>query len=47
MASDPEVQVRLPELPDFMRSSGSGTVSNKYNGVQLRSYMKKKVAVQV
>jgi hypothetical protein len=37
LATDPEVRVRFPELPDFLRSSGSGTGSihpreyNKYN----------------
>jgi hypothetical protein len=25
LATDPEVRVRFPELPDFLRSSGSGT----------------------
>jgi hypothetical protein len=25
LATDPEVQVRFPALPDFLRSSGSGT----------------------
>jgi hypothetical protein len=27
LASDPEVRIRFPELPDFLRSSGSGTGS--------------------
>jgi hypothetical protein len=27
MATDPEVRVRFPALPDFLRSSGSGTGS--------------------
>jgi hypothetical protein len=25
LAADPEVRVRFPALPDFLRSSGSGT----------------------
>jgi hypothetical protein len=25
LATDPEVHVRFPALPDFLRSSGSGT----------------------
>jgi hypothetical protein len=25
LATDPEVQVRFPALPDFLKSSGSGT----------------------
>jgi hypothetical protein len=25
LATDPEVRVRFPALPDFLRSSGSGT----------------------
>jgi hypothetical protein len=28
VATDPEVGVRFPALPDFLRSSGSGTGSN-------------------
>jgi hypothetical protein len=27
--TDPEVLVRFPELPDFLRSSGSGTGSTQ------------------
>jgi hypothetical protein len=27
LATDPEVRVRFPELPDFLRSCGSGTES--------------------
>jgi hypothetical protein len=29
LATDPEVWVRLPVLPDFLRSSGSGTGSSQ------------------
>jgi hypothetical protein len=29
LATDPEVRVRFPVLPDFMRSSGSGTKSTR------------------
>jgi hypothetical protein len=29
LATDPEVRVRFPALPDFMRSSGSGTGSTQ------------------
>jgi hypothetical protein len=29
LATDPEVRVRFPSLPDFLRSSGSGTVSTQ------------------
>jgi hypothetical protein len=29
MAADPEVRVRFPALPPFLRSSGSGTGSTK------------------
>jgi hypothetical protein len=32
LATDPEVRVRFPSLPDFLRSSGSGT------GTQPREY---------
>jgi hypothetical protein len=39
LATDPEVLVRLPALPDFLRSSGSG---NGYT--QLRSYLEEIVA---
>jgi hypothetical protein len=34
LTTDPKVQVRFPELPDFLRSSGPGTGSSqphKYN----------------
>jgi hypothetical protein len=27
LATDPDVRVRFPELPDFLRSTGSGTGS--------------------
>jgi hypothetical protein len=30
--SDPEVRVRFPALPDFLRSSGSGTGSTQPRG---------------
>jgi hypothetical protein len=33
LATDPEVRVRFPALPDYLRSSGSGTGSS-----QLREY---------
>jgi hypothetical protein len=36
------VRVRLPALPDFLRSSGSGTGS-----IQPREYLKEKVAAPV
>jgi hypothetical protein len=29
LAVDPEVRVRIPALPDFVRSSGSGTGSTQ------------------
>jgi hypothetical protein len=29
LPTDPEVRVRFPALPDFLRSSGSGTGSNQ------------------
>jgi hypothetical protein len=29
LATDPEVRVRFPTLPDFLRSSGSGTWSTQ------------------
>jgi hypothetical protein len=29
LATDPEVRVVFPELPDFLRSSGSGTGSTQ------------------
>jgi hypothetical protein len=29
LATDPEVWVRFPALPDFLRSSGSGTGSTQ------------------
>jgi hypothetical protein len=29
LATDPEVRVRVPALPDFLRSSGSGTGSTQ------------------
>jgi hypothetical protein len=29
LATDPEVQVRFPEVPDLLRSSGSRTVSTE------------------
>jgi hypothetical protein len=29
LATDPEVRVRFPALPDFLRSSGSGTGSTR------------------
>jgi hypothetical protein len=38
LATNPEVRVRFPEIPDFKRSSGSGTGSNQpceYNWVLL------------
>jgi hypothetical protein len=33
-AADPEVRVRFPELPDFLKSNGSGTGS----GLEIREY---------
>jgi hypothetical protein len=29
LATDPEVRIRFPALPDFLRSSGSGTGSTQ------------------
>jgi hypothetical protein len=29
LATDPEVRVRFPSLPDFLRSTGSGTGSTQ------------------
>jgi hypothetical protein len=46
LATDPEVLVRFPELPDFLRSSGSGRVHST-SWVQLRSHFKEKVAAPV
>jgi hypothetical protein len=42
-ATDPEVQVLFPELPDLLRSSEVHSAS----WVQLRSYLKEKVAAPV
>jgi hypothetical protein len=42
MAADPEVRFRFPALPDFLRSSRSGTGST-----QPREYNRGKVAVPV
>jgi hypothetical protein len=47
LATDPEVRVRSPALPDFLRSSGSGTGSIQASLIQLRSYLKEKVAAPV
>jgi hypothetical protein len=41
LATDPEVRVLFPALPDFLRSSGSGT------GCSLRSYLKERVAAPI
>jgi hypothetical protein len=38
-------RVRLPALPDFLRSSGSGTGSTPPRYYNLRSYLNRKVAV--
>jgi hypothetical protein len=46
LVTDPEVRVRFPALPDFLRSSGSGTVHSA-SWVQLRSYLVEKVAAPV
>jgi hypothetical protein len=41
-ATDPEVQVRFPALPDFLRSSGSGTGSTQPRGYNRGATLKKK-----
>jgi hypothetical protein len=46
LATDPEVRVHLPALPDFLRSSGSGTRPTA-SSVQLRSYWEGKVVAPV
>jgi hypothetical protein len=46
-ATDPEVQVRFPALPDFLRSSGSGMGVHSASWVQLRSYLEEKIAAPV
>jgi hypothetical protein len=40
LATDPEVRVLFPALPDFLISNGSGMGSTQR--VQLRIYLKKK-----
>jgi hypothetical protein len=42
LATDPEVRVRFPALPDFLRNSGSGTGST-----QPREYSEEIVAAPV
>jgi hypothetical protein len=41
LATDPQVQVRFPALPDFLRSSGSGTGSTQPHGYNWRAIWKK------
>jgi hypothetical protein len=43
LATDPEVRVRFPTLPDFQRSSGSGTGSTQPR----EELLEKKVAAPV
>jgi hypothetical protein len=46
LATDPEVRVRFPALPDFLKISGSGTGSTlprEYNS----KYLKEKAAARV
>jgi hypothetical protein len=38
LTADPEVRVRFPALPDFLRSSGSGTGSTQPRDTQPREY---------
>jgi hypothetical protein len=47
LATDLEVRVRFPALPDFLRSSGSGTGVHSASSVQLMSYLEEKVAAPV
>jgi hypothetical protein len=46
LATNPEVRVRFSALPDFLRSSGSGTGTTQPTIVQL-SYLEEKVAAPV
>jgi hypothetical protein len=42
LATDPEVRVRFPALPDFLRSNGSGTVSTQPREYNLGAALKRK-----
>jgi hypothetical protein len=41
LATDPEVRVRFPALPDFLRNSGSGMVSTQPREYNLGATWKK------
>jgi hypothetical protein len=47
LATDPEVRVRFPAIPDFLRGSGSGTGPTQPLEYTLRSYLEEKVAAPV
>jgi hypothetical protein len=47
LATDPEVRVRSPALPDFLRSSGSGTMSAQPREYNCGATWKKNVAAPV
>jgi hypothetical protein len=47
LATDPEVRVRFPGLPDFLRSSGSGTGSTQPREYNWGATWGKKVAASV
>jgi hypothetical protein len=42
LATDPEIRVRFPTIPDLLRNNGYGKGS-----IQLRSYLKEKVTAAV
>jgi hypothetical protein len=47
LATDPEVRVRFPALPDFLRGSGSGTGSNEPREYKLMSYLEERVTAPI
>jgi hypothetical protein len=48
MATDPEVRVRFPALPHFLRNSGSGTNgAHSASRVQLSGYLEEIVVAPV
>jgi hypothetical protein len=42
LSTDPEVRIRFPALPDYLRNSGSGTGSTQPHECNLRATWKKK-----
>jgi hypothetical protein len=46
LATEPEVRVRFPAIPDFLRSSGSGTGSTQPRGTT-EELLDRKVATPV